>query len=47
MRGWLRARIHSRGCLLPWSELVVEATGAELSPEPFLSHLRRRYLGEN
>lgn len=46
MRDWLRGTIHSRGCLLPWSDLVAEATGSELSPEPFLAHLRRRYLGE-
>lgn len=46
MRDWLRGKIHSRGCLLPWSDLVAEATGSELSPEPFLAHLRRRYLGE-
>jgi carboxypeptidase Taq len=46
MLGWLRTRIHGQGCRLSWSALVVEATGASLSPEPFLAHLRRRYLGE-
>ncbi len=46
MLGWLRQHIHGQGCRLPWPELVASATGRPLTPEPFLAHLRHRYLGE-
>lgn len=42
--GWLRQAIHAHGSRQDWQDLVVEATGAPLSPEPFLAHLRERYL---
>jgi carboxypeptidase Taq len=43
--GWLRRAVHRHGSRPDWQELVVAATGAPLSPEPFLTHLRERYLG--
>mgnify|MGYP005837179069 CR=1 FL=1 len=43
--GWLRRAVHAHGARLDWQELVVAATGAPLAPEPFLAHLRERYLG--
>ena len=43
--GWLRTQIHEVGSRLSWQELVEHATGAPLSPGPFLAHLRARYLG--
>ncbi len=41
---WLRAQVHGRGSLPRFEELVREATGGPLSVEPFLEHLRARYL---
>jgi carboxypeptidase Taq len=43
--GWLRERVHSKGSLLPTSELVEEATGRPLGTASFERHLRDRYLG--
>ena len=43
---WLRERIHGQGCLPRFGELVESATGQSLAVEPFLGHLRQRYLGE-
>lgn len=43
--GWLRAAVHGRGSLLGYGELVEAACGAPLTVEPFLAHLRARYLG--
>ena len=45
LSGWLHRNIHSRGSLLGFNDLLREATGAPLSPEPFENHLRTRYLG--
>ena len=42
---WLRINVHEQGSRPLWSEIVVDATGRELSVEPYLEHLRRRYLG--
>jgi carboxypeptidase Taq len=42
--GWLRERVHSKGSLLPTSELVEEATGRPLGAASFERHLRDRYL---
>jgi carboxypeptidase Taq len=42
---WLRAHVHAQGSRLTLDELVETATGAPLGAEPFLDHLRRRYLG--
>ena len=45
LRNWLRERVHGRGSLLPFADLVLEATGGRLAVEPFLEHLGERYLG--
>jgi carboxypeptidase Taq len=42
--GWLRTNVHGRASFPTYRELVVEATGAPLTAEPFLAHLRQRYL---
>jgi carboxypeptidase Taq len=42
--GWLRSRVHEQGSLPRFEELVREATGGPLAVEPFLEHLRARYL---
>ncbi|HEX6144929.1 MAG TPA: carboxypeptidase M32 [Geminicoccaceae bacterium] len=44
LRHWLREQIHERGCLLETGDLLLEATGEELSATPFLDHLCARYL---
>ena len=44
LREWLRAKVHGRASFLPLSDLVREAAGAPLAVEPFLEHLRERYL---
>lgn len=41
---WLRRSIHGQGSHLRYEELIRHATGQPLSVEPFLMHLRRRYL---
>ena len=40
---WLREHVYGRGRSKPTMALVADATGAVLSPEPFLRHLRARY----
>jgi len=42
--GWLRANIHEQGSLLDMPELLTRATGRPLELQPFLDHLRARYL---
>jgi carboxypeptidase Taq len=42
--GWLRGRVHGRGSLLGFNDLLREATGAALDPACFQAHLRARYL---
>ncbi len=42
--GWLRREVHGRGSLLDTDELLAAATGQPLSVEPYLAHLRARYL---
>ncbi|MCH2100524.1 MAG: hypothetical protein MK209_01170 [Planctomycetes bacterium] len=37
---WLRVRIHRHGNMLTVDQLVQEATGKPLSPEPFLRELK-------
>jgi carboxypeptidase Taq len=44
--GWLRRNVHQEGSRLDWQALIESATAAPLTPDPFLAHLRRRYLGE-
>lgn len=43
---WLREKVHGQGSKPRFAELVQEATGGPLAVEPFLAHLRARYLGE-
>jgi carboxypeptidase Taq len=43
---WVKPRIHARASLVDFETLVLDATGAPLSAEPFKAHLRRRYLEE-
>lgn len=42
--GWMRAKVHGQGSLPRFDELVRDATGGPLAVEPFLAHLRARYL---
>ncbi len=42
--GWLRANVHGQGSLLDTGTLLTRATGRPLTPQPFLDHLRIRYL---
>jgi carboxypeptidase Taq len=42
--GWLRANVHAQGSLLDMPELLRRATGRPLELQPFLRHLRARYL---
>ncbi|MEM7444472.1 MAG: carboxypeptidase M32 [Pseudomonadota bacterium] len=44
---WLRAAIHSQGCLYEAEELLIRATGGPLDAAIFKAHLKRRYLGED
>ena len=44
--GWLRAHVHGQGAMPRFAELVARASGGPLAVEPFLGHLRERYLGE-
>lgn len=41
---WLRENVHGQGRRFGWRELTQRATGRPLQPEPFLAHLRKRYL---
>ena len=41
---WLRASIHEQGSLLDTQALLTRLTGRPLDPQPFLDHLRGRYL---
>jgi carboxypeptidase Taq len=44
--GWLREKVHGQGAMPRFAELVEQASGGPLAVEPFLAHLRGRYLGE-
>ena len=41
---WLRTKIHARGSLLGFNDLLREATGKPLDPADFQAHLTARYL---
>jgi carboxypeptidase Taq len=41
---WLRHKVHGRGSLLGFNDLLREATGKPLDPEDFTAHLTARYL---
>ena len=43
--GWLRQNVHGQGAMPRFRDLVESASGAPLAVEPFLAHLRERYLG--
>ncbi|HEY8395060.1 MAG TPA: carboxypeptidase M32, partial [Thermaerobacter sp.] len=40
---WMREHVHRHGAKYEPLELVQRATGRELSPEPFLRYIRRKY----
>ena len=42
---WLRTRVHRFGRIYPPGELFRRATGNQISVQPFLNRLERRYLG--
>ncbi|MBV9250291.1 MAG: carboxypeptidase M32 [Acetobacteraceae bacterium] len=42
--GWLRAKVHGRGSLLSFNDLLRNATGKPLDPADFEAHLTERYL---
>jgi carboxypeptidase Taq len=42
--GWLRANVHAQGSLLDMPDLLTRATGRPLELQPFVDHLRARYL---
>jgi carboxypeptidase Taq len=42
--GWLRANVHQQGSLLETRDLIGSATGRPLELQPFLDHLKARYL---
>ncbi len=42
--GWLRARMHSKGSLLDFQDLLRATTGKPLDPADFEAHLASRYL---
>lgn len=41
---WLKTNIHSKGSSLKFSALLQQATGEELNPEYFITHIKNRYL---
>ena len=41
---WLRAEVHEQGSLHETADLVMRATGRPLELQPFLDHLKTRYL---
>lgn len=46
MTGWLRERIHRKGRLLEFHDLVKESTGKPLNADAMIHHLESRYLGK-
>ncbi len=44
--GWLRREVHAKASSLSTGEIIAAATGRPLEIEPYLAHLRRRYVGE-
>ena len=43
---WLREKVHGQGAMPRFADLVEQASGGPLAVEPFVAHLRGRYLGE-
>ena len=44
MREFLRENVHRFGREFPALELIARATGSPLSPEPYISYLKNKYL---
>ena len=42
--GWLRTHVHGRGSSAPLRQIVLDATGAPLDADAYLTHLRTRYV---
>ncbi len=40
---WLKDKIHRHGCRLTPAELIEQAVGGPLDPDPMLAHLRAKY----
>lgn len=41
---WLRENVHQKAKLLYYQELLRQATGEELNPQYYLTHIKERYL---
>ncbi|MBN9228780.1 MULTISPECIES: carboxypeptidase M32 [Legionella] len=41
---WLREHVHQNGKLLPYQELLRQATGEALNPDYYFTHIKERYL---
>ncbi|CAM2968430.1 Zn-dependent carboxypeptidase [Legionella steigerwaltii] len=41
---WLRENVHQKGKLLPYQELLRQATGEGLNPDYYFAHIKERYL---
>lgn len=46
LMGWLKENIHGRASGAGTEEILRDATGSGLGTDPFLAHLRRRYLSD-
>ncbi len=44
LRTWLREKVHGKGSLLGFNDLLAAATGKPLDPTDFEAHLTKRYL---
>jgi carboxypeptidase Taq len=44
---WLRENVQSKGSLLTFDDLLVQATGEKLNVQYYLEDLRKRYLGRS
>ena len=44
INGWLHEHVHQYGMAIPPQQLLRQVTGKDLTEEPFLHYLRRRYL---
>ncbi|MEA3558716.1 MAG: carboxypeptidase M32, partial [Candidatus Thermoplasmatota archaeon] len=40
---WLRTNVHQHGRRYPAKELIMKATGKELSVDPFIGYLKEKY----
>ena len=43
LREWLREKVHRHGCRLTPAELIEQAVGGALDPDPMLTHLETKY----